>query len=131
MSRYNHREVEPKWRARWADARSDLALSPADSETVRQRMRRDPQQQPHLAARIAGGASRLPGLQVYAKSGTWGPIYADAGIVRDASGHEIVLAVFTQRNPPYRGDFIAELTYRSAAHLLKGPETQMNTGDHG
>ena len=49
-------------------------------------MRRDPQEQPHLAARIAGGAARLPGLQVYAKSGTWGPIYADAGIVRERVG---------------------------------------------
>jgi leucyl-tRNA synthetase len=28
MSRYNHREVEPKWRARWADAEIDRALSP-------------------------------------------------------------------------------------------------------
>jgi hypothetical protein len=65
---------------------TDRALSPADSETVRQRMRRDPKEQPHLAARIAGGAARIPGLRVYAKSGTWGPIYADAGIVLDPSG---------------------------------------------
>ena len=28
MSRYNHREVEPKWRARWAEAGIDRALSP-------------------------------------------------------------------------------------------------------
>ncbi|HET9229998.1 MAG TPA: class I tRNA ligase family protein, partial [Vitreimonas sp.] len=27
-SRYNHREVEPKWRARWADAGIDRALAP-------------------------------------------------------------------------------------------------------
>ena len=27
-SRYNHRDVEPKWRARWADAGIDRALSP-------------------------------------------------------------------------------------------------------
>ena len=109
---------------------TDRALPPADSETVRQRMRRDPQEQPHLAARIAGGAARLPGLQVYAKSGTWGPIYADAGIVRDAAGREFVLAVFTQGNPPYRGDFIAELTYRTAVHLLKEAKPQMNTDEH-
>src|SRR5262249_5883646 len=28
MSRYNHREVEPKWRARWADAGIDRAQAP-------------------------------------------------------------------------------------------------------
>src|SRR5215468_8919747 len=28
MSRYNHREVEPKWRARWAEAGIDRALAP-------------------------------------------------------------------------------------------------------
>jgi leucyl-tRNA synthetase len=32
MSRYNHREVEPKWRARWADAGIDRALSPAEAK---------------------------------------------------------------------------------------------------
>jgi len=32
MSRYNHREVEPKWRARWAQARVDRALSPEDAK---------------------------------------------------------------------------------------------------
>ncbi|HRO02721.1 MAG TPA: leucine--tRNA ligase, partial [Terricaulis sp.] len=31
MSRYNHREVEPKWRARWAEAGIDRALSPAQA----------------------------------------------------------------------------------------------------
>ena len=100
---------------------TDRALSPADSETVRLRMKRDPIEQPHLAARIAGGAARLPGLQVYAKSGTWGPIYADAGIVRDASGRSFVLAVFTQASPPYRGEFIADLTYQVARQLLQSP----------
>ena len=97
---------------------TDRALTPADSEIVRRRMRRDPIEQPHLAARIAGGAARLPGLEVYAKSGTWGPIYADAGIVRDGSGRQFVLAVFTQAGRAYRGGFIAELTYRAAKHLL-------------
>ena len=103
---------------------TDRALSPMDSETVRLRMRRDPLEQPHLAARIAGGAARLPGLQVYSKSGTWGPIYADAGIVRDPSGHAFILAVFTQASPPYRGNFIAELTYRAALRLLPSPSPQ-------
>ncbi len=32
MSRYNHRQVEPKWRARWADAGIDRALSPAEAK---------------------------------------------------------------------------------------------------
>ncbi len=31
-SRYNHREVEPKWRARWADAGIDRALEPDDAK---------------------------------------------------------------------------------------------------
>jgi leucyl-tRNA synthetase len=31
-SRYNHREVEPKWRARWAAAQIDRALSPAEAK---------------------------------------------------------------------------------------------------
>jgi beta-lactamase class A len=98
---------------------TDRAMSPADSATVRQRMRRDPKEQPHLAHRIAGGAARIGGLEVYAKSGTWGPIYADAGIVRDtASGRQFVVAVFTESSPPYRGDFIAELAQRAAQHLL-------------
>jgi beta-lactamase class A len=105
---------------------TDRALSPADSQTVRLRMRRDPTEQRHLAARIAGGAARIPGLEVYAKSGTWGPIYADAGIVRDARGREFIVVVFTQASPPYRGDFIADLTYRAAVHLFP----QMNTDEH-
>jgi hypothetical protein len=98
---------------------TDRALSPDDSATVRRRMRRDPREQPHLAHRIAGGAARLPGLEVYAKSGTWGPIYADAGIVRHlGSGRQMVVVVFTEATPAYRGDFIADLTERSAARLL-------------
>src|SRR2546425_4717466 len=76
---------------------TDRALTPDDSAIVRRRMRRDPNEQRHLAHRIAGGAARLGGLEVYAKSGTWGPIYADAGIVRHMeSGRQLVLAVFTE-----------------------------------
>jgi beta-lactamase class A len=98
---------------------TDRALTPEDSAIVRRRMRRDPKEQPHLAHRIAGGAARLGGLEVYAKSGTWGPDFADAGIVRHvASGRQMALAVFTEASPPYRGDFIADLTERAAAHLL-------------
>jgi len=95
---------------------TDRALTPEDSATVRRRMRRDPERQRHLLPRIAGGAARLPGLEVYAKSGTWGPIYADAGIVRHASGREMVVVVFTEGS--YRGDFIADLTQRAAEELL-------------
>jgi beta-lactamase class A len=98
---------------------TDRALTPADSAIVRARMRRDPKEQPHLAARIAGGAARVGGLEVYAKSGTWGPIYADAGIVRQVgSGRQMVIVVFTEANPPYRGDFIAKLTAASAERML-------------
>jgi len=98
---------------------TDRALAPASSADVRRRMRRDPREQRHLAARIAGGAARLPGLEAYAKSGTWGPIYADAGIVKHvASGRQFAIAVFTQGTPPYRGQAINELTYRTARRLL-------------
>jgi beta-lactamase class A len=98
---------------------TDRALTPEDSATVRRRMRRDPAEQPHLAHRIAGGAARLPGLEVYSKSGTWGPISADAGFGRQMdSGRQLVSAVFTEATPAYHGDFIADLTERVARHLL-------------
>jgi beta-lactamase family protein len=97
---------------------TDRALDQADSLTVRLRMKRDPKEQPHLANRIAGGAKRVPGVEVYAKSGTWGPIYADAGIVHHPDGRQFALAVFTSANPPYRGDLIAELAYRATVHLF-------------
>jgi hypothetical protein len=84
-------------------------------------MRRDPAEQPHLAHRLAGGAARLPDLDVYSKSGTWGPIYADAGIIRHTRGRQFVLVVFTSAQPAYRGEFIADLTYRCAQHLLAPP----------
>lgn len=98
---------------------ADRALSPADSAVVRSRMKRDVREQPHLVHRIAGGASSLAGAEVYSKSGTWGPIYADAGIVRGASGRQLVLAVFTDASPPYRGDAIALLTRKLASRLLE------------
>lgn len=97
---------------------TDRALAAEDSATVRRRMRRDPAEQPYLAHRIVGGATRLPDLEVYSKSGTWGPIYADAGIIRHVSGRQFVLVVFTAGHPPYRGDFIADLTYQCARRLL-------------
>jgi len=97
---------------------TDRALTPDDSATVRRRMRRDVREQPHLVHRIAGGASSIPGAEVYSKSGTWGPIYADAGIVRSAAGREFAIAVFTDASPPYRGDAIALLTRRLATQLF-------------
>ena len=98
---------------------TDRALTAEDSATVRRRMKRDPKEQPHLAHRIAGGAARIPGLEVYAKSGTWGPDYADAGIVRRVSdGRQFVVVVFTEATPAYRGEFIAQVTYRAAMHIL-------------
>jgi hypothetical protein len=101
---------------------TDRALAPATSEEVRRRMQRDVRKQPYLSARIAGGATRTPGVEVYAKTGTWGPIHADAGIVRHlASGRQVAIAVFVEGNPRYRGAFIAELTDRVVEHLL-GPE---------
>ena len=103
---------------------TDRALTPADSATVRRRMKRDPKQQPHLARRIAGGAARIPGLEVYAKSGTWGPDYADAGIVRAPDGHQFALVVFTEATPAYRGELIAQLTFRAAEYLF-GPPKQV------
>ena len=95
------------------------ALSPESSAAVRHRMRHDPKEQPYLVRRIAGGAARMADLEVYSKTGTWGPIFADAGVIRDPSGRELVLVVFIESRPAYRGNFIADLAHRSAAHLLR------------
>jgi hypothetical protein len=81
-------------------------------------MRRRASEQPYLRQRIAGGVERVSDLEVYAKSGTWGPIFADAGIVRDREGHQFVLAVFLDGNPRYRGDFIADLAQASAEEIF-------------
>lgn len=96
-----------------------LALSVASSAEVKERMRRDPRQQPYLWKRIAGGLDpRDPDFEVFSKTGTWGPIYADAGIVRHASGHQLVVVVFLEGNPAYRGPFIAKLTRAAVAEIL-------------
>jgi beta-lactamase class A len=96
----------------------DRALSPSTSAEVRERMRRDVRRQPYLARRIAGGAGEAQELEVFSKTGTWGPIFADAGIVRHASGHQLVVAVFVDGKPAYRGSFIATLTRRTLRHVL-------------
>jgi beta-lactamase class A len=98
---------------------TDRALSPGSSAEVRRRMRRDPKQQPYLWQRIAGGAARAPDLDVYSKTGTWGPVYADAGIVRHVAGHQVVVVVFLEGRPRYRGSFIAELTRSAVGQLLE------------
>lgn len=97
---------------------SDLGLSPASAAEVRRRMQRDPAKQPYQKRRIAGGAMQTPGVAVYSKSGTWGPIFADAGIIRSPSGRQLVLAVFLDSNPAYRGDFIADLARACTGALL-------------
>jgi beta-lactamase class A len=101
---------------------TDRALSPASSAEARQQMRRDPRRQRYLRQRIAGGADLRPDLEVYSKTGTWGPIFADAGIVRHASGHQLVVVAFLEDRPAYRGPFIAKLTRRAVRRLLPEPE---------
>jgi 5'-nucleotidase (lipoprotein e(P4) family) len=98
---------------------SDLGLSPENAAEVRQRMQRDPEKQPYQARRIAGGALKTSAVEVYSKSGTWGPIFADAGIIRSPSGRQLVLAVFLDSEPAYRGDFIAELARAFTSDLLE------------
>jgi beta-lactamase class A len=100
---------------------TDQALSPASSAEAREQMRRDPRRQRYQRKRIAGGADLRPDLEVFSKTGTWGPIFADAGIVRHASGHQLVVVVFLEGSPAYRGSFIAELTRRAVRRLLPEP----------
>ena len=93
----------------------DLALSPESSREVREHMRRDTRKQPYLRYRIAGGVeSDRESFEVFSKTGTWGPIFADAGIIRrKADGHQLVVVAFVEAKPgssAYRGDFIAKLT---------------------
>jgi len=97
---------------------TDRALAPASCEEVRRRMQRDVRKQGYLRHRIAGGAMRTTDVEVYSKTGTWGPIHADAGIVRHQSGRQVVVAVFLEGAPRYRGSFIAELTDRVVRHAV-------------
>ena len=100
---------------------TDRALTREDSAAARQRMLRSVEDQPYLRQRIAGGVMAIDGAQTYSKTGTWGPIYADAGIVRDSSGRQFVIAFFTDAGPPYRGDAIARITSLVAIHLFTTP----------
>lgn len=97
---------------------SDLALDADRSARARRHMRRDPAKQPYLKHRIAGGAMGTAGVEVYSKTGTWGPIFADAGIVRHDSEKQFVLAAFIESRPAYRGGLIAALARRCSAALL-------------
>ena len=105
----------------------DLALSPESSREVREQMRRDPRKQPYLHHRIAGGVEpEDETFEVYSKTGTWGPIFADAGIVRrKTDGHQMVVVAFLEAkpgNPAYRGPFIAKLTRAAADRIFTGAE---------
>ncbi len=75
-------------------------------------MRRSTRKQGYLRYRIAGGAEKCgaAGVEVFAKTGTWGPIYADAGIVRAASGRQLIVVAFIEGSPRYKGWFIAKIT---------------------
>ena len=97
---------------------TDRAHAPATAAEVRERMRRDVRKQGHLAKRIAGGTDLRADLEVFSKTGTWGPIFADAGIVRHSSGRQLAIAAFVEGKPAYRGSFIPEFTRAAVAHLL-------------
>lgn len=90
---------------------TDRALSEKSSAEVRRRMLRDPKKQKYLRHRIAGGARSCDeSVVVESKTGTYGRIIADAGIVRNAAGKELVVVVFVDSSPRYRGSFIADLS---------------------
>ena len=101
----------------------DLALSPESSREVREHMRRDPRKQPYLRHRIAGGVDpEDETFEVFSKTGTWGPIFADAGILRRTTdGHQIVVVAFLEATPgnaAYRGSFIANVTRRAVDEVF-------------
>ncbi len=98
---------------------ADLGLSPSGAAEVRRRMQRDLAKQPYQKWRIAGGALKTRDVEVYSKSGTWGPIFADAGIIRSPSGRQLALAVFIDSTPAYRGGFIADLAQECTSALLR------------
>lgn len=91
---------------------TDRALSPETSAEVRERMRRSTRKQHYLKKRIAGGGEQcgVEGVEIFAKTGTWGPIHADAGIVRTPSGRQLAVVAFIEGSPRYRGSFIAKIT---------------------
>jgi beta-lactamase class A len=101
----------------------DLALFPESSREVREHMRRDTRKQPYLRYRVAGGVEdQRAAFEVFSKTGTWGPIFADAGIIRrKADGHQIVVAAFIEAKPgkaAYRGPFIAKFTRAAVRRIF-------------
>ena len=98
---------------------TNRALSVGSSAEVRRRMDRDPAKQRYLAHRIAGGAKRCAeSMTVESKTGTFGRIIADAGIVRERAGKELVVVVFIDSSPRYRGSFIADLSEAMTESVL-------------
>ena len=71
---------------------------------------------------------QTPGVEVFSKTGTWGPIFADAGIIRGPEGRQLVLAVFIDSTPVYRGTFIAELAKICTEELLARARAQHRGG---
>jgi len=109
---------------------TDRALTPEDSAAVRERMKRTTAKQPYLKKRIAGGAEAAgEGYVVYGKTGTWGPIYADSSFVRAPDGRDLVVAVFTDGRPAYRGDFMADLTEAAVERFLEGDDASAGEED--
>jgi hypothetical protein len=99
---------------------TDRALSPSSSKQARERLRRSTTKQSYLRYRITGGAEKcgIDDIEVFAKTGTWGPIYADAGILRAPSGHQLVVAVFLEGQPRYRGWFISKITEKACRRVF-------------
>ena len=98
---------------------TDRALSEKSSADVRKRMLRDPKKQTYLRHRIAGGATACAdSMTIESKTGTFGRIIADAGIVRNREGRELIVVVFIDSSPRYRGSFIADLSERMTETVL-------------
>ena len=57
-------------------------------------------------------------MTVESKTGTFGRIIADAGIVRERAGKELVVVVFIDSSPRYRGSFIADLSEAMTESVL-------------
>jgi beta-lactamase class A len=99
---------------------TDHALSPETSAEVRERLRRTTRKQRYLKYRIAGGAEQcgVKGVEVFAKTGTYGAIHADAGIVRAPSGRQLIVVAFLEGAPRYKGSFIAQIAEAACRQVL-------------
>jgi len=97
------------------------ALTADRTTAVLELMKRDVTKQKYMQRRIAGGVSRCQGLEVFAKTGTFRETFADAGIIRDRAGRQLILVVFIQNAWGYTGNFIPDLAERCARDLLNAP----------